>query len=122
MNKIAIFEGEDFGTDEAGDAHPAGEADDDHDIEQGWGEEGDDGENEEDGGEAEHDIGGTHEEAIEPAGAEGGDGADEDAQDCGQANGNEPDAEAGLGTIEQAAENIAAEAVGAEPELVVGSL
>ena len=93
QDKIALAKTQELGTHQSGYPHPSGQANDDHDVPDRRIEEGDNRKDQEEGREAQHDIDKTHQQGIDPASVVAGQGAEDDADQGGDANGDEADEE-----------------------------
>ena len=102
----------------AHDAHEGGRVDDadrQHDVDERGAEHRGDRDRQQDRGEGEEDVHQQRERAVEPAAAVAGDQPEQHAERARDADRDHADLEGDARAVEQAAEDVAAELVGAEP-------
>jgi hypothetical protein len=98
----AAFERSEVGADQARDAHPSREPDDDHDVPDGRLQNGDDGEDQEERWKAEHNVHKPHDDGVDPPAVVTGNGAQNGAEENGNARGDKADLQGNTGAPDHA--------------------
>ena len=109
-----------LGVDHAGDLHPVHQRDHQGHDPQGRLEDRRQRDREEQGREGHHQVGQAHDRGTEPAAQIAGDDSEHRAEQDGDAVRDDADQQRGARAVDQAREQVAAEQVGAEPEVPVG--
>ena len=111
-----FFDAEHLSAHHAGDVDPHGEAHGDEDLPEAFAEGEGDGDDEEDGGDGPDDVDEPGDEVVDPSAVVGGEGAEGDADEECNEDGDEADGEAYAAADHDHAEHVAAVGVGAEDE------
>ena len=117
---LTFAQGQRLGADKPRHAHPGGQSDDDHDIEETGLKKGHNGQNEEKGREAEHDIHETHDDFVDKASEIAADEAEQGADGDGDTHGHEAHPEGNASAVEEPREHVASETVRAQGKFRAG--
>ena len=114
LHELAFTEGEHLGAHDARHVHPRGDPDDEGHGEKRRRHEGGESQEEEDGGKGQHGVGDPQEHCIEGAPEVAGDRAEEGAESHGDEHGGHSHGEGDAPGVEEPAQHVAAELVGAQ--------
>ena len=119
-HEILLLQREKLGADEACGRHPAGDADDNHDVVNAGREQRDHGQNQKEGGKAQHHVGKAHDQVIDAQAQEtrravvSGDAAEHHADGHGDTHGDEADGKRNEAALKHARKHVPTELVGSK--------
>ena len=114
LDELALADGQHVGADDARELHPAGDRHHQDHVEEARAQREDHAHREQDVGDREEDVHHAHDEGIGAPAVEAGEEAEGDADEAGQRDRGETDAERDPAPVQDAAQDVASEVVGAE--------
>ena len=122
LNELRILEYQHFTAHQLGIAHPSHQPQGDEEVDESLAQDGHNGDDQDGEGEGHHDVGNTHEQAVQYAAVIAGQQADHAADQEGNHHAQHADKQVNTGTPHHPGEDVPAVEVGAEPVLRAGGL
>ena len=122
LNKLRILEHQHFAAHQLGIAHPSHQPQGDEEVDESLAQDGHNGDDQDGEGEGHHDVGNTHEQAVQYAAVIAGQQADHAADQEGDHHAQHADKQVNTGTPHHPGEDIPPVEIGAEPMLCAGGL